>query len=144
MIYFAAARRTEMARGKLIGKIEAAARRRRNTIFFRLIESLERPITILDVGGTVEYWRTLDLPGGVAKIVLLNTFPQRASAPFEVIVGDACDLSRYSDRQFDLVFSNSVIGHVGSFGKQQRMASEIRRVGRYFFLQTPNHGFPVD
>ena len=78
------------------------------------------------------------------QIELLNIHNQDARPPFKAVVGDARDLSRYPDRQFNVVFSNSVIGHVGSFQDQQRMANEIRRVGQRFFVQTPNHGFLVD
>ena len=134
-----------MPKAKLFDWVETVARRRRNALLVRLLKPLKRPLSILDVGGTIEYWRTMELPSGSAsQIVLLNTFEQPANAPFEAVVGDACDLSRYNDRQFDLVFSNSVIGHVGSFSDQHRMAREIRRVGKYFFLQTPSHGFPLD
>jgi hypothetical protein len=134
-----------MLKAKLFGMVAMTARRRRSDLLVRLLKPLQQPLTILDVGGTVEYWRTVNLPPGLARqIVLLNKFVQQASIPFETVVGDACDLSRYNDCHFDLVFSNSVIGHVGSFADQQRMAREIRRVGKYFFVQTPNHSFPLD
>jgi hypothetical protein len=50
----------------------------------------------------------------------------------------------YAAGDFDVVLSNSVIGHVGCFQDQQRMAAEIRRIGKRYFVQTPNHYFPVD
>lgn len=42
------------------------------------------------------------------------------------------------------MFSNSVLDHVGSFEDQCLVASEIRRVGKYYLVQTPNHRFPID
>jgi len=42
------------------------------------------------------------------------------------------------------VFSNSVIEHLFTFENQRRMASEIRRVGRAFWVQTPNFWFPME
>lgn len=129
----------------VFSNLEAAARRRRHDQLRQLLEQLKDPLEILDVGGTIEYWSTVSfLPAAVRKVVLFNTFEQNVSTPFEAVSGDARDLSRYRDNEFDIVFSNSVIGHVGNFADQQKMAREIRRVGRTFFLQTPNHGFPLD
>lgn len=100
---------------------------------------------MLDVGGTIDYWATVGLPTlQDVEVVLLNGFEQHVEGPFSAVVGDARDLSMYRPQEFDIVFSNSVIGHVGNFTDQRRMADEIQRVGRYFFLQTPNHRFPLD
>jgi SAM-dependent methyltransferase len=121
------------------------ARLRRHQLLAAFLANAAEPPTLLDVGGTVEYWASMDLaPGSVRRLVLLNTFGQQAGLPFEVVQGDARDLSRYRDGEFDLVFSNSVIGHVGSFDDQLRMALEVRRVGKCYLVQTPNHGFPID
>ena len=134
-----------MRKPKFLHKMEVNARRRRSQLLFRLLTASRSPCTVLDVGGTVEYWRTVEVPAGlIERIVLLNTSEQQAAAPFEAVVGDARDLSRFKDKEFDVVFSNSVLGHVGSFEDQCRAASEMRRVGRHYFVQTPNHGFPID
>jgi hypothetical protein len=60
------------------------------------------------------------------------------------IVGDARDMRGVRDQEFDVVFSNSVIEHVGSFSDQAAMASEVRRVGERYFIQTPNKYFPIE
>ena len=59
-------------------------------------------------------------------------------------VGDAVDMPGISDGAFDVVFSNSVIEHVETYENQRRMAAEIRRVGRRYFVQTPNRHFPLE
>ena len=134
-----------MAKLQLVQALEARARHGRNKFFVDLLRAVPRPLSILDVGGTVDYWRRVDFPLDTqVRIVLLNTFEQHVDSPFESVVGDARDLSCYRDREFDVVFSNSVICLVGSFADQQCMAREIQRVGQHFFLQTPNHGFPID
>jgi hypothetical protein len=33
---------------------------------------------------------------------------------------------------------------VGDFAQQQKMANEIQRVGKRYFLQTPNYYFPIE
>ena len=134
-----------MEQPKILGNVEASARRSRNERLTRLLSTLPKPISVLDVGGTTDYWATVGLPPEVfRRIVLLNTFEQATKGPFVSVIADARDLSQYSEAQFDLVFSNSVIGHVGGFDDQLRMAREVMRVGKHFFLQTPNHGFPID
>jgi SAM-dependent methyltransferase len=122
-------------------------RRRRFAFFLSLLNGLPRPLRILDVGGTQEFW---DMMGGQtmdeARVTLLNLGAQPVSSPkFESVVGDARDLSRYPDMAFDVVFSNSVIEHLGpDFTDQKRMADEIRRVGKRYFVQTPNRYFPLE
>jgi hypothetical protein len=121
-------------------------RRRRFGRFLELLDPLPRPVSILDVGGTETFWQMmgLDEQTGV-DVTLLNVFPCPTATPHVTsVVGDGCDLSCYDDGAFDVVFSNSVIEHVGSFDNQRRMAGEIRRVGRSYFVQTPNRYFPIE
>jgi SAM-dependent methyltransferase len=50
----------------------------------------------------------------------------------------------FADRAFDIVFSNAVVEHVGARADQARFVSEICRVGRAFFVTTPNRWFPFE
>ena len=59
------------------------------------------------------------------------------------VQGDACALP-FADGEFDIVFSNAVIEHVGSRDRQRAMVSEALRVGRSVFITTPNRWFPVE
>lgn len=53
-------------------------------------------------------------------------------------------MKQFQDNEFDAVFSNSVIEHVGDYEAQRQMANEIMRVGKRYFVQTPNFYFPIE
>ena len=123
-------------------------RRRRVRFFEALLARVERPCTVLDVGGTTRFWDLIPSPAmraGGLRVVLLNTTAAERSTPgLEVVRGDARTMREFRDREFDVVFSNSVIEHVGEFADQRRMAQEIQRVGVRYFVQTPNRTFPIE
>lgn len=121
-------------------------RRRRMELFLDLVRVLPAPVRVLDVGGTEGYWHQMNLLGRPAlEIVLLNVHRESAEASnVSAVVGDARDLSQFDDDSFDVVFSNSVIEHLGTWGDQERMAREVRRVGRGYFVQTPSRYFPLE
>jgi SAM-dependent methyltransferase len=50
----------------------------------------------------------------------------------------------FADRSFDIVFSNAVVEHAGGTQAQQRFVGEVCRVGRAFFITTPNRWFPFE
>lgn len=50
----------------------------------------------------------------------------------------------FADGAFDIVFSNAVIEHVGSRADQAAFARELCRVGRAFFITTPDPRFPIE
>jgi len=59
------------------------------------------------------------------------------------VQGDACALP-FADGEFDIVFSNAVIEHVGGRERQRALVSEAIRVGRRVFITTPNRRFPIE
>ncbi len=64
--------------------------------------------------------------------------------PAKVIYADATDMKALEDKSFDIVFSNAVIEHVGNKERQLKFSNEIRRVGRRYFVMTPNFFFPIE
>lgn len=95
--------------------------------------------TILDMGGTDFNWSLIEQQ---PRVTILNSGTN--FAPRENwIIGDACDTG-LPDRSFDIVFSNSVIEHVGDAHRQRQFANECVRCGKAFFVQTPNRWFPID
>lgn len=135
-----------LAQNQDMTSLASRFRRKRWAIFQDIVESLPRPIKILDVGGTAGYWENHHLHNdNEIKITIINLEPQ--PIPQNNILffkGDARDLSGIKDKDYDIVFSNSVIEHVGTFESQKKMADEIIRVGKRYFVQTPNYFFPIE
>lgn len=121
-------------------------RRKRFTEFLSIIDNIPKPVKILDVGGTENFWQQMGFTDYIGvKITILNKEPLTITNPaIKFVRGDACDLSRFNDKSFDVVFSNSVIEHVGSYDDRKKMADEVIRVGKKYFVQTPNYYFPIE
>jgi SAM-dependent methyltransferase len=50
----------------------------------------------------------------------------------------------FADHQFDSVFSNAVVEHVGDSDRQLLFINEMLRVGKWVFFTTPNKWFPIE
>jgi len=127
----------------------SAAGRLRNKRFLLFVEIAKKfppPVKILDVGGQDEFWLAMDrsqLPE--VDLTLLNIFPAASRLPnSRCITGDARSMREIGDKEFDIVFSNSVIEHVGGLRDQRCMANECLRVAKAHFVQTPNRHFPME
>jgi hypothetical protein len=129
-----------------VASLAVKLRRKRFEFFLMLLEGVPAPVRVLDIGGTSQFWRTMpDTRREQLQITLVNLVREPTTvAGMQSLAGDATDLRQFSDSQFDVVFSNSVIEHVGSFDAQMRMANEVRRVGKMYFVQTPNLFFPLE
>lgn len=97
---------------------------------------------MLDMGGYPGIW---DLLEAKPKVTVLNLAFSAADLErgMDCVVGNACKTS-FPDKKFDVVFSNSVIEHVGDFAKQKEFAKECTRCGNGYYVQTPNKWFPID
>lgn len=123
-------------------------RKKRFKFFLDLLDNIKsnQPVQILDIGGTEVYWERMNfINNDNVHITLLNLEKVDVKHKnFTGVKGDACNLNMYKDNQFDVVYSNSVIEHLFSFENQKKMADETQRVGKYFFIQTPNFYFPIE
>ena len=126
----------------------ASLRKKRFAFFESLISSTPGPLKILDVGGTQWFWEQSDFASALGRsieITILNILEIPATKRhIKTIIGDAKNMNQFVDNEFDIVFSNSVIEHVGNYEDQLQMAKEIKRVGKRYFVQTPNFYFPIE
>jgi SAM-dependent methyltransferase len=125
----------------LIAELSRHFRRRRMERFAHALR-ITNETRVLDIGGTPDLWELIPVR---PRLVLLNTPRAKAdlAGAAEWVAGDGRALP-FRDRAFDLVFSNSVLEHVGDAASQERFAREVARVGRAFWVQTPNRWFPVE
>lgn len=121
-------------------------RQRRFEFFENEIKDLQRPLKILDIGGTELFWKNRGFANNPDySIHLVNLFKEdTGSDNITSTVGNASDLSEYESKSFDIVFSNSVIEHLFEYSYQESMANEILRLGKSFFVQTPNKYFLIE
>jgi len=113
-------------------------------------ESIIRPSrdeVVLDVGGYLGTWTPR--PQMPKRVDCLNLHAvawdntQHPEHRISTIVGDGCALPQ-GDDSYDIVFSNSVIEHVGGWQKQKAFAEEVRRVGKRIWIQTPAIECPIE
>ncbi|MBC7226448.1 MAG: class I SAM-dependent methyltransferase [Thermoflexales bacterium] len=116
-------------------------RSRRMQDFYRRFQ-ITPATRVLDVGGTGFNWSLCPFR---PNLTLLNIRPPREKEEGigQWIIADARHLP-FKDCAFEVVYSNSVIEHLGTWDNMRQMASEIRRVGIRYFVQTPNRRFPIE
>jgi len=115
---------------------------------FKLFLDMFKPTDqtkILDVGGTVYDWAGCS--SLASRVTVVNVaqagLPPKTHPCFAYVVGDGRNLP-FADQSFDIVYSNSVIEHLGSYVNQAEFAAELLRVGRGVFVETPNRWFPIE
>ena len=136
---------SSIADNKNPNSLASSFRSKRLNLFKGFVAGLPKPVKILDIGGTPEFWKHAGLEASDVEITLLNLALVETDLPnVNSIAGDATDLSAFADKSFDIAFSNSVIEHLFCFQNQQKMAREARRVSSYHFIQTPNFWFPIE
>jgi SAM-dependent methyltransferase len=131
----------EAHRGVLARIAEPLARRARQGRhdLYRTVMVPRADETILDVGcgtaGLAGFEPDADITGLDAA--------ERPDYPGRRFVrGDARALP-FEDGSFDLAYSNSLVEHLHPRDRE-RFATELRRVARRYWVQTPNRWFPVE
>lgn len=121
---------------------DSVSSRLREKRFNSFIEKLSvtKNDKILDVGGTEAAWIG---SGYERNVTLVNINFTNKMDDFRYVEGDACNMDMFSDSEFDVLYSNSVIEHVG-LNNQKDFAREVKRVGRKYWVQTPYKHFPIE
>src|SRR6202049_1424207 len=129
---------------QIYARISPLFRRRRMLDFARRMRPTAET-TILDVGGDPATWSNIALSSKITilNLRLVNLTGLQGERRMEAVVGDGCCLD-YENGAFDIVFSNSVIEHVGTFERQKAFAYEVRRVGKALWIQTPARSFFIE
>jgi hypothetical protein len=141
---------------RVADEISLRSRRRKLRLFLDELQPTAET-TVLDVGadelgfgaddrcGTLNFFEELyPWPERITALGLHDGAAFRARYPsVRYVQGDACALP-FADGEFDVVFSNAVIEHVGSRERQRVFVTEALRVARRVFVTTPNRRFPIE
>lgn len=132
-------------------KISAFNRRRKYQSFLEFLAP-QPETTLLDVGFTEKEYSDTDnfleknYPYQDKITALGMEAPRQFSERYPQIKAVVYDGRKFpfSDKQFDIVWSNAVLEHVGAHAAQVAFLKEIKRVGRRAFITTPNKNFPIE
>jgi SAM-dependent methyltransferase len=141
---------------RLADAVSLRSRRRKLQLLLHELQPTETT-TVLDVGAdelgfgagdgcaTLNFFEELyPWPHRITALGLHDGAGFRSRYPSTPYVqGDALALP-FADGEFDVVFSNAVIEHVGGREQQRRFVHEALRVGRQVFVTTPNRSFPIE
>ena len=95
---------------------------------------------ILDIGGNPYNWLFISKPSDTTLLNLSYNPDHIVKDRFWYVVGNALHLP-LKDNGFDIIFSNSVIEHLGDYHNQKKFAKEVLRVGICYYIQTPYRYF---
>ena len=106
-------------------------------------------MSVLDLGGTVQAWQRAPVLPSHVTVLNLTEPGESANKAIVPVMGDACDASAVlaaagAPTQFDLVFSNSVLEHLGGHANRCRFAESARSLAPRHWIQTPYRYFPIE
>lgn len=102
-------------------------------------------LRVIDLGGTVQTW--LRAPVRPRHVTVLNLGDLDPDPPDWItqVRGDACvPPEAVGAARFDLVFSNSLLEHVGGHARRVQLGQVITKLAERHWVQTPYRYFPVE
>lgn len=126
------------------GSLGERSRARRWQLLQALFPDIGR-YRILDLGGTPASWLRAPVRPKHVVVVNLADLNDPGQPWLTVEQGDACALpERILEKPFDLVFSNSLIEHVGGHARRQELADAVNKLAPRHWVQTPYRYFPIE
>lgn len=122
------------------GSFAHRCRQRRNEEFKRRFPGLA-DMRVLDLGGTAISWSVLGLRPGSVTIVNLSGDTSLREPWMDIVQADAC---AGGFGKYDLVFSNSLMEHLGGHARRQQFAAVVRESAPSWWIQTPYRYFPIE
>jgi hypothetical protein len=122
------------------GSLAHRFRQQRNEEFKRRFPGLA-DMRVLDLGGTAVSWRTLGLRARGVTLVNLDDSADPEEPWMEIRHADAC---AGGFGEYDLVFSNSLLEHLGGHARRRQFADVVRESAPSWWIQTPYRYFPVE
>ena len=102
-------------------------------------------MSVIDLGGRLATWMRAPVRPKRVHMVNLAAPPVELPEWAEFDRADACALPAHiASRRYDLVFSNSVIEHVGGHERRERFAESVQLLADAHWVQTPYRYFPVE
>lgn len=123
-----------------VGSLTHHCRTARNEEFKRRFPDLA-DMTVLDLGGTVVSWRVLGLRPKSVTIVNLDNEQVPDEPWISFLNQDAC---AGGFGHYDLVFSNSLMEHLGGHARRQQFADVVQEAAPSWWVQTPYRYFPIE
>jgi hypothetical protein len=102
-------------------------------------------MSVIDLGGTAEAWLRAPVRPASLHIVNLEAPSETAPSWIRADQADVCDLPAHlSGARYDLVYSNSVIEHLGGYAQRMLFAGTVHRLADRHWVQTPYRYFPIE
>ncbi|MFD0820691.1 class I SAM-dependent methyltransferase, partial [Micromonospora zhanjiangensis] len=102
-------------------------------------------MSVVDLGGRLDDWRRAPVRPRHVHVITLEPAPAEVPDWAEVEQADVCELPAHiAVRRYDLVFSDSVIEHLGGHERRLRFAENVHALARAHWIQTPYRYFPIE